>query len=63
MQSGLLSLSCLIFKLSPHMFLPEPEHFQLKKKSECREMCFGIITRVLHFYLSKNYSSTEGHIL
>lgn len=41
MQSGLLSLSCLIFKLSPHMFLPEPEHFltQLKKKKVNVEKC------------------------
>lgn len=34
MQSGLVSLSDLIFKLSPHMFLPEPEYFWLKKKKK-----------------------------
>lgn len=47
------------------MFFPESEHFQLKKnqESECREMIFGIITQVLHFYLSKNYSTTKQDIL
>lgn len=40
MQSGLVCLSGLIFKLSPHMFLPEPEYFWLKKKEVNVEKLF-----------------------